>query len=532
MKKIFKPLVAVLSLGLTLLAVSCTDGFEDANINGNAPGMTDISSNGLFNNANKALINASRGDFSSGRIALPWVQYSAQRNYTEEDRFQYRVGTGNSFYLDHYLIAQDYRTILDLNTNPATVGQTSAYGNTQNQIAAARIMLAYTFCELTDTFGDIPYYSYGNSDPDFQALALDGKILKPKFATQEKIYTDLMKELKEASAMIVLGQPVFIKGDLLFGNNAAKMQIFANSLRLRIANRVKSVIPAAAVHITEAIAAGVMTSNADNVGLKFENTDVYPSPMYVSHFVRNRDDFGVSNTFVDLLKGTRGNFPVDPRLQKYAAPISADLLDIRDKTYVETADLSQYIGMPYGITTSDAESQRPNTSFFSYNILKKDYTEILMEYSEVEFLLSENAGWNDVNYKAGVRASMEKWGVDNAAITAYIAALPAASQANVMNQKYIALFMQPYEAWAEYRRTGFPDTLLKPNQTYTTNNLFPTPNGTFIYTFEALNGLIDLPTRLQYPTNSAQLNGVNYAAAVTSMGGPDNLTTKLIWDNN
>lgn len=528
MKKIFIPILSIISSCLILLTVSCSNDLESENINGNSPGINDVPAYGLFNDANRALMNASRGDFSSGRMALPWVQYSAQRNYTEEDRFQYRVGTGDAFYRDHYLVAQDYKTIIDLNTNPATAVINSAYGNTDNQIAAARIMLAYTFSQLVDAFGDVPYYSYGNTDPDFQALALDKGIPNPKFASQEKIYTDLMKELKEASEMIVLGEDVFTAGDYIFGD-AEKMKKFANSLRLRIANRVKAVIPAANAHISDAITSGVMTSNNDNVGLTYEATNVYPSPFYVSFFISNRTDFAITNTFVDLLKGDLGNFGVDPRLQKYAAPITASKNNVRDNTYIETSDLTQYRGMPYGIKTAETASQRPNTSFWSSKVLNDDYTEILMEYAEVEFLLSENNGWDNTHYQNGVRASMERWGVDNAAITAFVGALPPANEANVLNQKYIALFMQPYEAWAEYRRTGFPNTILLPNDTYPTNN--PLPGGATSYTFEPLNGLTEMPTRLLYPTNSPQLNGANYNAAIANMG-PDNLTTKLIWDEN
>lgn len=529
MRKIFIPLLSIMSLGLVLLTVSCTNQLEETNINPNSPSITDVPSYGLFNNANKAVMNASRGDFSSGRMALPWMQYSAQRNYTVEDRFQYRLGTGNSFYTDHYLVAQDYKTIIDLNTNPATAGISAAFGNNDNQIAAARIMLAYTFNQLVDAFGDIPYYSYGNTDPDFQGLALDKGIVKPKFASQEKIYTDLMKELKEASEMIVLTEDnVFVEGDVLFGT-PEKMKRFANSLRLRIANRVKGVIPAAAAHITDAIASGVMTSNADTVGVQYENTSVFPSPFYTSFFVSNRTDFSPTNTLVDLLKGTLGNFPLDPRLQKYVAPNTAGRNAVRDQTYAETTDLSKYVGFPYGLESSQTPSQTTNSSLWSYNVLKKDYTEILMEYAEVEFLLAENNSWNNTNFQNGVKASMERWGVSAAAITTYLGSLPTANQANVLNQKYIALFMQPYEAWAEYRRTGFPNTLLKPNQSYATNN--PLPDGSLTYTFLPLNGLTDLPTRIQYPTNLGQLNGVNLAAAIANMG-PDNLTTKLIWDTN
>lgn len=529
MKKTFISLLSVVALGILTTTVSCTNDLESTNENPNLPEIGQVTSYGVWNGANKFLMDATRGDFSSGRMALPWVQYSAQRNYTEEDRFQFRTGTNDALFRDYYLAAQDYKAIITLNEDPATAVANSAYGNNQNQIAAARVMLAYTFSQLVDSYGDVPYYSYGSDDPDFQALKADEGVLKAKYASQEKIYTDILKELKESAAMIVLDQAVFTQGDLLFDGDAEKLKKFANSLRLRIANRVKGVVPGAETHITEAMDSGVMTSNDDTVGLQYENSNVYPSPFYTSFYISNRTDFAISNTLVDLLKGEIGIFGVDPRLQKYAAPITAsDKNDVRDNAYAETDDLTQYRGMPYGIKSSSAASQVVNTSFWSSNVLKKDYVEVLMEYAEVEFLLSENKGWNNTNYQNGVKASMERWGVDSAKITAYVATLPVASEESVITQKYIALFMQPYEAWAEYRRTGFPNTLLQPNGTYKLNNPV---GGVTTYTFEALNGLTEMPTRLTYPTTSAQLNGVNYDAAVSSIGG-DKLSTKLIWDKN
>ena len=132
---------------------------------------------------------------------------------------------------------------------------------------------------------------------------------------------------------------------------------------------------------------------------------------------------------------------------------------------------------------------------------------------------------------------MERWGVNPVAITTFLATLQPADEPNVISQKYIALFMQPYEAWSEYRRTGYPNTLLKPNGTYALNNNIPDPvdpvNNPPIttYVFEPLNGLTEMPTRLKYPFDSPRLNGANYAAAVANMG-PDKLDTKLIWDTN
>ncbi len=525
MKKIFISLLSVATVLTT--TVSCTDNLEETNVSPNNPDIANVPAYGVFNSAVSALMTNSRGSFSSGRMALPWIQYSAQRNYTEEDRFQFREGTNQSLYTDYYTAAVDFKTVIELNTNPDTKVINSAYGNNNNQIAAARVMLAYTFLQLVDAYGDVPYYSYGNNDPDFQALQLNGGNIKPKFATQVKIYADLMKELKEASAMIVTSEPVFTQGDNLF-KSAAKLRKFANSLRLRIATRVKGVVPGAEVNAAEAIAAGVMTSNADNVGLTFQKDDINPSAFYRDFYLSNRTDFAISNTLVDLLKGNLGTFGVDPRLQKYAAPITASKTAVKTFSYTETDDLTQYVGMPYGITSSLTASQQGGTSFWSSNVLKQDYTEILMEYSEVEFLLAEQNGWNNTNYQNGVRASMERWGVSPVKITAYLATLAPANQANVLTQKYITLFMQPYEAYAEYRRTGFPTTLLQPGQTYPLNKPNPDDNST-TYKFEALRGLNAMPSRFTYPVNLSQLNGANVSEAAQRIGG-DLLTTKLIWD--
>lgn len=525
-----KTIISLFSTALLLtFFVSCTEDLEKINENPNSATIEVVPAFGVFNGANKFLMDASRGSFSSGRMALPWMQYSAQRNYTEEDRFQFRTNVNQSLFRDYYLVAQDYKVVIEGNVNPVTKLQNAKYGNNDNQIAAARVMLAYTFLQLVDSYGDVPYYSYGTKDPDFQALDLTGKFLKPKFAKQEKIYADLMKELKEAAAMIVLTEPVFTKGDRLFGGSAIKLQKFANSLRLRIATRVNGVVPGAATHIAEAIAGGVMTSNADNVGVKYENNTVNPSPFYSDFYISNRTDFAIANTFVDLLKGKFAGIALDPRLQKMAAPNTASKTAVKDKTYLETTDLTKYVGMPYGITSAMAAGQRTGTSFWSSNVLRADYTEILMEYAEVEFLLAENNAWDVTHYKKGIEASMARWGVAPADIATYTNAITATSKREVLTQKYIALFMQPYEAWAEYRRTGFPDTLLQPGGTYTLNKALSTGETTYVFT--ALNGLTEMPTRFQYPVNLPQLNGANYDEASASMGG-DLLTSKLIWDKN
>lgn len=542
MKKIF---FTILMVSAVTSVVSCRQDFEEINKSPNNPDKA--LSYGLFNSANKELIDATRGSFTSARMALPWMQYSAQRNYTEEDRFQYRLSVGDDIWRDLYLVAQDYKTIIELNTDAATKNQMGQYGSNANQIAASRIMLAYVFSGLVDRFGDVPYYSYGSKDEDFQALQDN---ITPKFASQEKIYADILKELKEASEMIELSETsVFTKGDALFGT-PLKMKKFANSLRLRIANRVKDVVPSAASHITDAISSGVMTSNADTVGLTYEKNATQPAPFWASFFVDNRVDFGPTNTFIETLKGERGIFGVDPRLQKYFAPyrkknpedptkyITVKITEVRDASYQESDNLDDYQGMPYGIETKMAPSQRGVASFFSSNVLKQDFTEVLMEYSEVCFILSEVNNWDDAWYRKGVEASMNKWGVSSGKISNFVNALPVANKANVLNQKYIALYLQPQEAWNEYRRTGYPNTLLKVGEKYKLNTPYKEKKAdgsevTFSdYTFNSLIvDLDDIPSRLFYPTQAQTLNSKNYKDAVEQMGG-DKMNTKLIWDKN
>jgi hypothetical protein len=76
------------------------------------------------------------------------------------------------------------------------------------------------------------------------------------------------------------------------------------------------------------------------------------------------------------------------------------------------------------------------------------------------------------------------------------------------NQKWVALFSQGNEAWAEWRRTGFP-VLTPPAKT--------------------LNITGQIPRRMAYPTTEGTLNKVNYDAVIATQG-PDAQETRIWWD--
>nr|WP_319398547.1 SusD/RagB family nutrient-binding outer membrane lipoprotein [uncultured Carboxylicivirga sp.] len=467
-----------------------------------------VPTSGIMNSVQKNLMVDTRDEWLSGRQTLLWMQYWGQINYTEEDRYQYRETVNEGAWNDLYGHAMDLKSIIELNTDEATKSDMAAYGDNENQIAAARIMLAYIFQLAANQWGDVPYYSYGSDDADFQALYLrDEAVSAPKYAPQAKIYADLLKELEEAQGMINLSANM-IDGDAMFGGDAAQWKKFANSLRLRIATRIKgSNATLANQHIAAAISAGVMASNADNAGVTFtaDNND-NSAPMYSAFYIGNRLDFAPSHTFVDLLKGNRGPFGADPRLSIYVDP-NAD---------------GEYVGIPVGVSREEvggfAWESLPGKA-----VLNSRYTENYMEYAEVCFLLSEANGWNQEWYEAGVKASMQKWGVPAESIDAYIATLPAASEETVITQKYIALYMQPQEAWAEYKRTGYPATLDMPGKSYTIS----VPGGhSFTYEFSPLESLNDIPTRARYPLVEQNINEINWDAASTAIGG-DEMDTKL-----
>ena len=533
-----KRLAIIILGGLALLGTttSCQKDFEEINTNPNRPQQALPTA--LFNGSTKLFLKNTRNYTTSGMMFRSWMQYTAQDTYTKESRFLYRDYAGDYLWRYPYQVAGGYKDIIDLNTDPKTKELMATYGKSENQIAAARIMLAYTFALLVETFGDVPYYSYGSPNPErFQALQLE-KYISPVYATQKEIYTDLLKELKEAAAQIVSDSYVFKEGDYIF-ETPDKMRRFANSLRLRLAIRLKDVsdteLRTLAQQSIDELKAGtsVMQSEADTVELQFDSDDTNPAPIYKEYFVSNRVDYSPSNSFVQLLKGQRGNFGVDPRLQKYFAPKGLTKYQARDGRYTESDNLNDYIGMPYGLDESMADFQFKSgvaVSFFSSRILQPNYAEVFMEYSEVCFLLSEANGWDNTWYKKVVEASMKKWGVNSTKITNFLNTIPAANQENVLTQKYIALYMNPNEAWAEYRRTGYPHTLIKVNEETDLN--IPTEAGQTKYRFESLVAdLTDIPERLFYPVAYKVINEANYQKALESMQmTTDILTKRLIFD--
>ncbi len=117
-------------------------------------------------------------------------------------------------------------------------------------------------------------------------------------------------------------------------------------------------------------------------------------------------------------------------------------------------------------------------------------------------------------YEAAIKASYDQWGLSEDKYKAFIKNVKYDAtnwKKSIGTQKWVALFLQGGEAWAEWRRLDYP-------------KLIPPA--------EHLNKGGGIPLRFGYPTIEQSLNGDNYKLAVKSIGGKDDLNTKVWWDKN
>lgn len=514
--KIFQIKISSYLVLISISLFSCSkDEFTKINTDQNRPSVVPTPS--LLVTAQKQLMDAVRSENINYRGAQLFAQYFSQNIYTDPSRYQIPTSYSDNYWTAMYRALNNLNEIITLNTDEKTkaIATAGTAGTNVNQIAVARILKSYAFHSLTDVFGAIPYESYGNKDSSFQALKQNPDILTPKYAEQEKIYKDILNELKQASDTLMKYQSVntFGKSDIIYAGNNLKWAKFANSLRLRLANRMKHKDPAlATAHIEDAVKKGVFTSNADNAVFKYSSTSPNEAPLYRATVIANRKDFAVSSTLIEVLQGKRGPFTViDPRLSKYARQVEGT---------------NTYFGQPYGLPLSAGNLFPVNKiSLPSEVINAANYGEVLQEYAEVAFILSEYNNWDQNTYELGVRASLEKWGVDAASITEYLANLGVANQETVLTQKYLALYNQGIEAWSEIRRTGYPLFLIKKGDIIWTGVFNGNP---VTYRFEPEVGAA-IPSRLVYPLKEQSTNKLNYQDAL-SVQGDDLISTKLWWN--
>lgn len=481
----------ILSLGVIS---SCRKSMDELNVNPNAPQT--VNPDYLFTYAvvkgmNSYITNANVHYW----LLMNWNMYFATLGGVDAGK-EYDSNDGkDAIWMEHYSQAL---------INAREV-QRLTEGNHYliNKNAIARIWQVYLFSQLTDLFGDIPYS---------QALnGISTLNLSPAYDHQQQLYSSLLNVLKESVASMDASQAVFPgNSDPIFKGSVVKWTQFANALRLRLAMRLSVADPVLAQQeIADLQQASFPASNADN-----------------AYFPYNGE---IRNPLYDLIQSGQSGGKTYP--SKYLIDKLKTLNDPRIKVFAQYTVESQVIGIPdyEGVPNlvptgssiwSNYNSDASDVSKIGTWFLKQEAPGMILSYAEVCLLKAEAAlnGWWSGNaqqlYEAGVTANMQSYtgsGLTAAEITAYVSSLPAVSQENIITQKWISFtYQNGYEAYAEYRRTGFPVLT--------------------DYTNTPVNPAL-FPNRLTYPATELNLNSANYQAAIASQG-PDLPSTKVWWDRN
>jgi hypothetical protein len=525
MKQLYKiPAAIVLTAGLLL--GGCTKKFEDINTDPNR--VTSDKYVAEYNLTRAQLEYTGNSDFSYEvwRVNIIYcgmmMQQLANTSWYAGDKYMQNDGWASSYF--DVAFRDQVKYIVDM------MKITRDNPNLANAYQIARIMKVMIFSRISDIYGDIPYSEAG--------LGYYGRIFTPKYDKQQDAYMDMLKELDEAAQALDPSKDKPGGGDLIYRGASSSIQSWkklAYSLMLRLAMRLtKADVNVAKTWTEKAYAGGLMSSNADNAYILHDasggrntvnrNSNILWGEWNATGWDRSgnaKTDVFLSKTFVDFLKNNN-----DPRLT-LTSLVRAD----------GNTTAGSQIGLPNGYDQNGGAkdiSTAPGYpgSLMNYSTIRGDIylklngPTVLFTYAQCELLLAEAAkrGWSvgvsaATHYNNGVTAAMQQLTmydagatVSNAAITTYLAAHPYvdANGYDLINTQYwAASFMDWYETWSNWRRSGFP-VLVPVN-----------------YTGNATNGQI--PRRMLYPSSESSANGTNYAEAINRQGA-NTFLTRVWWD--
>ncbi|MBN8586829.1 MAG: SusD/RagB family nutrient-binding outer membrane lipoprotein [Rhodothermia bacterium] len=498
MKTYFKIKQVALMMFLAVALTSCDDGFVDINTNPNTANSIDPS----FQFTYLQLLTAG-DEYTHIRANMIYTETFIQRmavlsfgahgdKYTLNDDY-----SGSLYNRSYSELARNMTDLLN------TTSQDASLSNFNNMM---RIWRVFTYQRVTDTYGMIPYSEAGQG-------VLKG-IYNPKYDSQQDIYNSMIADLGDAASKLDASKKTPGSADIVYNGDVAKWKKFAYSLMLRMGMRLTKVDAAKAeATVKAAIAGGVFTSNAD---MPFVLHTDGPSGINNNGVAHALDiyhgDARISKTFIDMMKSRN-----DPRMAIYFQNPDG------------SADVSKMTGITPGTDPGALPANWKDVYAMANAKLKvKSNKQPLMTAAEVNLLMAEavQRGWASGSaadyYNAGVKASMQMWSmvnsglgsVSDADVTTYLNQASVkydAAKATelIATQQYIATYLNGYEGFANWRRTGVP--------ALTANNAVGNLTGGTI------------PRRLMYPAGEAASNPEGYNAAVTAQGANE-FKTRVWWD--
>lgn len=385
--------------------------------------------------------------------------------------------------------------------------------------AFARMIRAISMLRVTDCYGPMPYSQVKKGN------------FYVAYDDQEQVYRNILDDFTNAADVLYgyytdsSGNTPLGSNDPVFSGNYASWAKLANSMKLRAAIRISDTYPEIARAAAEEAVqhkAGLIETNNDNAWL---NCGTQTNPYYLASV--SWGDLRVNANIVDYMRGYN-----DPRMPKY----------FNYSTF--NGQSSDFVGMRSG------EDGFDKASVSGYSIPAFTGTSKLLVFcaAETAFLRAEGKlkGWNVGDktvkdyYEEGIELSMEQYSVsigdylsndvmptvahnndprgNNTSISNTVsvkwddAASDEVKLQRIITQKWIANYPLGLEAWADFRRTGYPE-------------LYPCIDNLSDCGVSSVRGM----RRLRYPYTEAQNNKANYEAGVSFLAGADNEATELAW---
>lgn len=531
--KTYKNIKFIISFAIAILvSYSCTDDFEDLNTQKNLVTEDLIDVNLLFT---RVLVRSIKEGTPGGTGTIgnySGMSYSgANRPFLEGDS----PGVWNNSYTR---FTNNLSEIIRLTKDdPELV----------NKKAIGRIMKVWAFAKVTDTYGDIPYFQ--SSLPQNEAN------FNPTYDTQKSIYEDFFMELKAAASELDASKESYGSADLVYGGDVGKWKKFANSLRLRLALRIRYADKQMAIdNMSDLQESDLIISREDDANM-FTSTDNQDN--------NNSRYVSVLNNGANLTKSGIGQEIVnnminknDPRVKIWADTAKAEFPENDPEL-----DYFGYRGTPL-LGLVPVENKYPWGLESASRISDLWYVPVIevpmLRSSEVYFALSESVvfglrnGDAQTYYKMGMEAAMNwakefydtskpqlpdvlerlypDWSeadielllthkeltqgeIDTflASPAAVLTGSPEEQLEQIIVQKNIGLYPLEYQNWAEWRRTGYPIVQVGPDD-------------------DDLKG--ESPRRMPWPNVEQTVNGDSYAEAEARLSGGDLRLSKVWWDAN
>lgn len=513
----------IMALALIILGVSsCTKNFEKYNTNPNA-----LSVNQTIAILPTAFGPLEQAIYSNYQVAQNLSADAYSGYMMSPDPFRGGINNLNYALVDGWNQA-GFNDQYNLVMGPVSkIAATGARTKAPDLWAVALLIRVEAMDRVTDRFGPIPYSKAGTA------------ITSIPYDDQKTVYQQFFNQIDTAASNLQAyiaanpGKTPLAGSDLIFNGDYTKWLKFANSLRLRLAMRIVKADAATAQQQAEkamSAVGGLLTTPADDAAIaqsggRSNDLWVVTDPY---------DDNRMGASFQSYLTGYN-----DPRLPVYCKPATDALF------------AGQYIGIRIGSNILSRPDYDTYASLNTATTFTQTAPQLIMTAAEMWFLKAEAAlrGWAgagdaQTNYETGINTSMQQWGVSAGSYISNAVSKPVAytdPKNNVNNspalssitikwdplagneqkleriitQKWLAIFPDGQEAWADYRRTGYPKLF-----TVVNNN----SNNT-------INTDIQI-RRLPFPTSEYNNNGAAVKNALTLLGGADNGGTRLWWDVN